>query len=65
MVGLIIEEVTVHVTNRVLNMTHYIYNATFYCMIWCIHYCSSNNIDYLVTCNDCARLYNCKNLTRI
>ena len=59
MVGLITEVVA----SRVLNMTHYMYNATFYCMIWCMNYCSSYNTEYISNCNKCTDLYNCANST--
>ena len=54
MVGLIISEV---VSDKVLNM----YNTSIYCILWCIHYCSSYNEEYISTCDTCANYYNCEN----
>lgn len=54
MVGIIVGEV---VSNNMLNM----YNASIYCIIWCMHYCSSYNEVYIATCDICDNHYKCDN----
>ena len=57
-------EYIAHTIKTSYNMTHYIYHSSFYCMVWCVNYCSSNHSDYLLSnCIMCSNEYNCSNST--